>query len=199
MRALAAIAIVLAGVGASPSVARADDAMTFAATDGGPYRLDAGFFAAMPAGLPSGIEDGAVIGATRACGCAFAYGARIAVTGITESSEAYTASDIDVRARATAALRHAVGRTELALRLGAGANIVYEDRTRNGGDRAGLTGDALETRTLAALPAADLEAVIAMHVIGPWLVIASGGPTAEILDGGLHGGFVAGVGIGWQP
>ena len=90
-------------------------------------------------------------------------------------------------------MRHAIGRGEIALRLGAGANIVYEDRTRNGGERAGLMGDALGTRAVAALPAADLEAVLALHVRGPWLVVASGGPTAELFDGGVHSGFVAGI------
>jgi hypothetical protein len=165
----------------------------------GPYRVDAGLYTGMPAGLPAGIEPGLGLGITRECGCVFAYGARLDIAGITESSEAWTASDIDTRLRVFAALHHSAGRGELSLRLAGGTNLVYEDRVRNGGDRAGLTGDALETHTVAALPAADLEAVISLHLIGPWLVIASGGPTAEILNSELHGGFVAGLAVGWQP
>jgi hypothetical protein len=182
------------------ATAVADDTIVLAPrAETGPDRVDAGLYTGMAAGLPSGLEPGLGIGITHECGCWFAYGARLAVAGITESSEAYTASDIDFRVRVIAAIHHSVGRGELSLRLGAGTNIVYEDRVRNGGDRAGLTGDALETRTVAALPAADLEGVITLHVIGPWLFIASGGPTVEILNSAAHGGFVAGLAVGWQP
>jgi hypothetical protein len=187
-------------VALASAVATADDTIVLAPrAEPGPYRLDAGLYAGMPAGLPSGLEPGFGAGVTRECGCMFAYGARFSIAGITESSDAYTASDIDLRLRATGSLRHAIGRGELSLRLGAGVNVVYEDRVRNGGDRAGLTGDALQTRALAALPAADLEGVVTMHLIGPWLVAISAGPTADILNGALHGGFVAGLAIGWQP
>ena len=187
-------------LGLTCATAVADDTIMLAPRgEPGPDRVDAGLYAGMPAGLPSGLEPGLGIGVTRECGCVFAYGLRLAVAGITESSEAYTTSDIDFRARVIAALHHSIGRGELSLRLGGGTNVVYEDRVRNGGNRAGLTGDALETRTVAALPAADLEGVIALHVIGPWLVIASGGPTIEILNSSVHGGFVAGLAVGWQP
>jgi hypothetical protein len=191
---IAAVALVGATRGA-----RADDNLTLPARAGGPDRVDAGVFIGEPAALPAGIASGVELGVARADGSAFAYGARLAIAGITESSEAFTASDLDIRGRVTAALRHAIGRGELALRLGAGANVVYEDRTRNGGSRAGLMGSALETHTLGTLPAVDLEAVIALHVYGPWLVVASGGPTADVLHGGVYGGFVAGIAIGWQP
>jgi hypothetical protein len=191
---------VFVGIAFVSATAAADDTIVLTPrSDAGPYRFDAGAYAGMPAGLPAGIEPGIGLGAMRECGCAFAYGARLAIAGITESSEEYTTSDLDFRARLTVALRHVVGRGELALRLGGGANIVYEDRVRNGGDRAGLTGDALQTRTVAALPAIDLEGVISLHVIGAWMVIASAGPTGEILNSNIHGGFVGGLAIGWQP
>jgi hypothetical protein len=191
---------VLAFVAATSATASADDTIVLTPrSEPGPYRVDAGFYTGMPAGLPAGLEPGVGAGVTRDCGCLFAYGARLAVAGTTESSQAFTTSDVDLRLRATGSLHHSIGRGELSLRLGAGVNVVYEDRVRNGGDRAGLTGDALETRALAALPAADLEGVLALHLIGPWLVIASGGPTADILNGALHGGFVAELAIGWQP
>ena len=180
-------------------VARADENLTLPTRAGGPDRVDAGVFIGQPAALPAGVASGVEVGVARAYGPAFAYGARLAVAGITESSEAFTASDLDFRGRATAALGHVIGRGELALRLGAGANLVYEDRTRNGGGRAGLMGSALETHTLGALPAVDLEAVLALHVYGPWLVVVTGGGTADLRDGGVFGGFVAGIAIGWQP
>ncbi|HEY1814778.1 MAG TPA: hypothetical protein VGG74_20670 [Kofleriaceae bacterium] len=199
MKSLAAFTLVVGSVLAC-TPAFADDTIVLSPrSEPGPYRVDAGLYEGMPAGLPAGIEPGIGLGFTRECGCVFAYGVRLAIAGITESSEAWTASDVDTRLRVFAALHHSVGRGELSLRLGGGTNIVYEDRVRNGGDRAGLTGDALGTRTVAALPAADLEAVVALHLIGPWLVIASAGPTAEILNSELHGGFVAGVAVGWQP
>jgi hypothetical protein len=108
-------------------------------------------------------------------------------------------TDQELRVRATIAARHDAGRATLALRLGGGANVVYEDRTRNGGDRAGLMGSALETRALAALPAVDAEAVIGLRVAGAWRFVASGGPTVELFDSALHGGFVAELGVGWNP
>jgi len=199
VRSRAALAVMVA-IACPAELARADDyEHSFATRPGGPYLVDGGFFVGMPAALPAGMAPGAVVGVQRACGCAFAYGVRLAVAAITESSEAYTASDIDMRARATAAVRHAIGRGDLALRLGVGTNVVYEDRTRNGGTRAGLTGSALETQAVAALPAADLEAVIGLHVAGPWLFVATGGPTIDVLDGHARGGWIASIGVGWQP
>ena len=76
---------------------------------------------------------------------------------------------------------------------------MHEDRARNQGARAGLTGGDLETSALAAFPAADLEGVVALHIVGPWLLTVSGGPTAIVADGALHGGWTAQLGAGWQP
>jgi len=35
--------------------------------------------------------------------------------------------------------------------------------------------------------------------VGRWFLTISGGPTAIIADGALHGGWTALLGAGWQP
>jgi hypothetical protein len=80
-----------------------------------------------------------------------------------------------------------------------GPTFVYEDRVRNQGMRAGLTGSDLETSSLATVPAAELEAVVAVHVAGPWLMILSGGPSLLVSDGATHAGWTTQMGVGWQP
>ena len=92
-----------------------------------------------------------------------------------------------------------MARRVIGLRLGLGTTIVREDRTRQEGMRAGLTGSALETVEYAALPAGEVEGVVALHLFGPWLVIASGGPSADVLDGTTRGGWIAQLSVGWQP
>jgi len=62
-----------------------------------------------------------------------------------------------------------------------------------------LTGTALETSAFTTVPAVDLEAVIAVHILGPWLLAMSGGPSLARLDGGAHWGFTGQLGVGWQP
>ncbi len=172
---------------------------TFAVKSTGTLRLDGAMLVAMPSALPSGMATGLSAGITRECGCLLAYGARVQWAYISESSTFWNVTQQDLRLRATGSLRHAFGRGSLALQLGLGTNIVYEDRTRAQGMAAMLSGSALETRAVAALPAADLEAVVALHVAGPWLMIASGGPSVDILSGNLRGGWTAELGVGWQP
>jgi len=92
-----------------------------------------------------------------------------------------------------------VGRGTFGLRLGLGTTVVHEDRTRNQGAAAGLTGGALATSALAALPAGDLEAVVSVHVAGPWLLTLSGGPSAFVSEGAFHAAWIAALGAGWQP
>jgi len=65
--------------------------------------------------------------------------------------------------------------------------------------RAGLSGTDLENSSTTMLPAADLDAVVALHVAGPWLLVTSGGPSLDVLDGKLHGGWSAQLGVAWQP
>jgi len=95
--------------------------------------------------------------------------------------------------------RASAGRGTIGLRIGVGGTLVHESRVRNQGMRAGLMGSELETSAFRLLPAADLDAVVALHVAGPWLLMTSGGPSVDLLDGKLHGGWSAQLGVAWQP
>jgi hypothetical protein len=163
----------------------------------GPLAIDGGLVVGAPAALPTGLSTG--VGAGVLYGRTLAFGARASWTGATESSTVWTVSHTDLRLRATGALQHAVGRGTLGLRLGLGATVVHESRDRNQGMRAMLTGSDLMTTAWAALPAADLEAVVTVHIAGPWLLAVAGGPSLAISDGGAHAGWTAGLGVGWQP
>lgn len=206
LRAVTSAIFVLA---ASATSARADNGRlltddTFAVHEGGNLVLDAGLLIGFPAALPTGMSTGIGAGITRQCGCLFSYGARASwSTASATSSEkvgdppAWTVSHSDLRLRAIGAIRHAAGRGTLALRLGVGATIVHEVREPVQAMRAGRTDQI--TRAFATLPAADLEAVISVHVIGPWLMVVSGGPSVDLFAGNLHGGFTAQLGVAWQP
>jgi hypothetical protein len=172
---------------------------TFALSSPGPYLVDAGLLAALPAALPSGISTGIGAGLMHECGCRFGYGVRASWSTETASSVTWTVTHWDTRLRAVGEIRYEAGRGTLALRLGAGTTIVHEHRVRNQGMRAGLTGSELEDSATDALPAGELEAVVGLRITGPWLAMISAGPSLEVLDGGLRGGWVAQIGVGWQP
>jgi hypothetical protein len=160
------------------------------AVDGG---LVVGFPAALPTGLATGVGAGVTMGRT------LALGARAAWVTATESSLPWTVTHSDLRLRTTAALQAAPGRATIGLRLGLGGTLVHETRVRNQGMRAGLSGSELETSSFAMLPAADLDAVVALHIAGPWLLVTSGGPSIDLVDGKLRGGWSAELGVAWQP
>lgn len=164
---------------------------------GGRLTLDLGLVLGLPAtwqtGLSAGVGGGFMYGRT------FTWGVRASWSTSTESSIAWKVTHQDIRLRAAAAVQHSLGRGAFALRLGLGPTFIYEDRVRNQGARAGLTGSDLETSSLATVPAAELEAVIAVHVGGPWLFILSGGPSLLVSDGIVHGGWTTQLGAGWQP
>ena len=172
---------------------------TFAVTHGGPYLVDAGLLVGEPAALPAGITTGIGAGLMRECGCLLSYGARASWSTESVSTTAWTVTHWDMRLRAVGMIRHDAGRGLLALRLGAGATIVHEHRLRNQGMRAGLTGSDLETSATDTLPAVDLEAVVGVRVTGPWLALISAGPSFDVLGGSLRGGWIAQIGVGWQP
>lgn len=77
------------------------------------------------------------------------------------------------------------------MRLGIGPTFVHETRDRNQSSR--------QTSALSTIPATDLEAVIAVHVWNRWLLVMSGGPDVSWSAGTAHAGWVAQIGVGWQP
>lgn len=187
---------------ASPVVAHAGPRLlgddTFAVHPPGALAVDGGLAVALPAALPAGISTGGGAGVSRARGVV-AWGARLAVTSATASSMTWTVTHTDVRLVATGAIRHTAGRGTIALRFGLGTIVVHEHRVRNQGMRAGLTGSELETSATRALPAAELAANVTLQVRGPWALELAGGPTAEIFDGRVRGGWIAQVGVAWRP
>ena len=199
-----AIVVLACGVGLSRT-SRADDGAQLASTreetwgyrSTGDVMVDGGLVVGFPAALPTGLARGVGLGVTS--GRSLAWGARAAWVTATESSLPWTVTHSDLRLRATGAVQAAAGRGVVALRLGLGGTLVHESRVRNQGMRAVLSGDALATSTFAMLPAADLDVVVALHVAGPWLLVTSGGPSIDVLDGALHGGWSAQLGLAWQP
>jgi hypothetical protein len=171
---------------------------TFAVPSHGPLLLDGGLLVAMPSVLPAGMTTGVGAGITRECSCWWSYGARAAWSQLTSSDMVWTVAHQEYRLRADAAVRHSFGRGTLALRLDLGTTIIHEDRIRNQSTHLPPAG-ALESKAIAAVPAGELEAVVSLHIAGPWLFVVSGGPAADIYNGGLRGGWIAQLGVGWQP
>jgi hypothetical protein len=150
-----------------------------------------------PAALATGFSTGVAAGAS--FGRLVAWGLRTSLSTASESSVAWRVTQADVKLRATAALQRQVGRGRLALRLGLGPTIVRETRLRNQGMRAGLTGSDLQTSSVRAFAAGDLEAVVGVHIAGAWLLTTSAGPSLTLVDGGARWGWTAQIGVGWQP
>jgi hypothetical protein len=186
---------------AYPRSATADDALasddTWHYRSSGRLAVDGGLALGFPAALPTGLSTGVAAGVT--VGQSLTWGARASWVTATESSLPWTVTHSDLRLRITGGVQTSPGRGTIGLRLGLGGTLVHETRVRNQGMRAGLTGSELETSSLAMLPAADLDAVIALHVAGPWLLVTSGGPSIDLLDGKAHGGWNAELGLAWQP
>ena len=192
----------VAALALTASAARADDGRRpidedWPVQSAGSLAVDAGLVLALPATWQTGLSSGIGAGVTR--GRRFAWGVRGSWSTATESSLVWTVSHDDFRLRGVAALQQPAGRGVFALRLGLGPTFVYEHRTRNQGARAGLSGNELETSALAVFPAVDLEGVVTLHILGRWSLVLSGGPTALVADGALHGGWTAQLGVGWQP
>ena len=95
----------------------------------------------------------------------------------TESSTDWAVTHTELRLRAAADFQHVAGRGAFGIRLGVGPTIVHETRDRNQAMRAGLTGSAAQTTAFSTLPSIDLDAVIGVHIAGPWLLMMSGGRT----------------------
>lgn len=159
--------------------------------------IDGGLVFGFPAALPTGVASG--IGGGFTYGHMLAWGARASWSRASDSSLAWAATQDEFRLRLAGSVQHSAGRGMLALRLSLGTTVVHEDRMRNQGMRAGLTGSALETTATSALPAGELEAVVGIHVRGPWIVAMSGGPSIDVVNGAAHAGWTAELGVAWQP
>lgn len=159
--------------------------------------IDGGLVVGFPTALPTGMSKG--IGAGITFGdCPLRWGARAAWVTASESTLAWQVTHSDLRLRLTGSAQHDAGRGSLGVRFGAGGTLVHESRLRNQGDRAGLMGDALETSAFVLVPAADLEAVVGLHVIRSWMIVISGGPSLAIVDGGPHWSWTAQLGVAWR-
>jgi hypothetical protein len=198
MRRLLAALLLL---GLFPAAARGDESLSVSDVwevhSGGPLTLDGGLVLALPTALGTGLSSG--VGAGVTYGRRLAWEVRASWSTATESSIPWTVTQDDIKLRAGAVLQHDFGRGRVGLRLGLGPTIVYESRLRNQGGRAGLPPGALETTDAALFAAGDLEAVVGLHVFGPWLLALSGGPSLAIGSSGTARlGWASLIGIGWQ-
>ena len=111
------------------------------------------------------------------CGCHFAYGARASWSTSPSRRRRGPSITTDLRLRATGSMRHDAGRGTSRCGSALGPTIVHEvrDAQRARWKRANRSA----TRACDTVPAGDLEAVFAVHVAGPWLAVASGGPVAR--------------------
>jgi len=171
---------------------------SFAVRPGGPLSVDGGLVLGFPTALPTGLSKGIGGGVTFGA-CPLRWGARAAWVTATESTQAWEVTHSDLRLRVTGSAQHDSGRGSFGIRLGAGGTLIHESRLRAQGMRAGLSGDELETSTFAMVPAADLEAVVSVHVLGPWLLVMSGGPSVALVDGEHKMSWTAELGVAWQP
>jgi hypothetical protein len=197
MRRLVLVAsLALPRTGAAEGPAVVSD--SFAYRPGGDLLVDGGLVVGFPTALPTGFSRGVGAGITFGH-CPLRWGARIAWVSATESTLAWQVTNSDLRMRATGSLQHDAGRGSIGLRLGIGGTLVHESRLRNQGERAGLTGDELATSERALVPAADLDAVVTLHLIGPWLLMMSAGPSVAAISGDAHASWTAELGIAWRP
>lgn len=179
---------------ALPAIGRADEA---AAPPRRHLLLDAGVSAARPAAMPAGLSSG--VGAGVAIGRTFAWGARAAWSSATEYTSSWIVRQSDLKLRAVGSLQRAAGRGSFGLRLGVGGTLVHETRTRDQGERAGLTGEELRTTAWRMLPGGELELAVSLRVVGPWVAVVSGGPSLHLMDGDPRSGWIGSLGAAWQP
>jgi hypothetical protein len=162
--------------------------------------LDAQLVLALPAALATGLSTGVGANYSRRATQSgmFAYGASASWSTATEYTLIDAVRNDDIRLRLCGLVQRPIGRGILALRLSAGGTLVYEDRTRAQGNRAGLSGSALDTTTWSMLPAADAEGVVFLRVWESWGMSVSGGPTLHIVNSGARWGWTSGLGVTWQ-
>lgn len=192
---LAVLAVALAYGGP----AAADDVTSAARTPRN--TVDAQLVLALPAALAPGLSSG--VGASYLRGATagghLAWGGRASWSTATEYTRTEAVRNDDIRLRLSGVVRHLAGRGWFGARVGVGATVVYENRTRAQGSRAGLTGSDLENSAWYLLPAADLEGVVVLRVWGDWGMSLEGGPTLHLVDGDARFGWTTALGVTWQP
>jgi len=162
--------------------------------------VDGHLLLASPAALSTGMSAGVGLAFMRVAtrGGLLAWGARASWSTTTEYSRTEIVRNDDIRFRLCGQIQHAVGRGLFGLRVGLGGTLVYEDRTRAQGARAGLTGSQLEDTVWSLLPAADVEGIVVLQIWNSWGMSVSGGPAMHWRDSGLHAGWTSGLGVTWQ-
>lgn len=192
---LIAVCVSWSGTTRAQGVTQGDDTWSYASR--GELAVDAGLALGDPAAPPTGMGKG--VGAGVDLGRALSWGLRAAWLTSSESSLVWNVTHDDLQLRLTGGLRARVGRGSFGLRLGLGGTLVHESRERSQGSRAGLSGGELSSSSWKMLPALDLDAVVALHIAGAWLMVLSAGPSAALFEGSARAGWNAHVGAAWQP
>lgn len=159
--------------------------------------VDAGLVVGFPTALPTGLSRGVGASASFTDGPA-RLGLRAAWVTATESTMTWEVTHSDLQLRLLAGVEHVAGRGTFGLRFGGGGTLVHESRLRVQGARAGLTGEDLQTSAWAMVPAADLHAVVALGLGGPWHLSLAGGPSIALVDSEIAWSWNAQLGIGWS-
>ena len=193
-----ATAIVLAASGARADDARrpVDDDWPVQST--GPLAVDAGLVLALPATWQTGLSSGIGAGVTR--GRRFAWGVRGSWSTATESSLVWTVSHDDFRLRAVGRGPAAGRARRLRAAPRAGPDLRLRAPNAQPGRARRPDREAISNRRRwPRFPARIWRAWSRVHIVGRWSLMLSGGPTAIVADGALHGGWTAQLGAGWQP
>lgn len=178
--------------GAAP--AWAEDAVTAPAEAtptafGARWRVDAGLLAGLPAALGTGMTAGVGAGVLHAG--TLTWGARASYSQATEYTTTWATTHYEVRLRAVGALQKQLGRGFIGLRLGAGATFLYEVRDRAQAARLGSAGVGLNTSASTVLPGGELEAFLALPIVGPIGLGLSAGPSLHLVPNSDGGGWTA--------
>ncbi len=181
----------------SPVEAAAAPTPTDAPAAAGNWRVDAGMLTGLPAALATGLTSGMGAGVLHAG--TLTWGARASYSQATEYTTTWAVTHHEVRLRADGALQRQIGRGFVGLRLGAGVTALYEVRLRAQAARLGDAGGALNTSAWNALPGAELEAFVALPIVGPIGLGLSAGPSLHIFQGGVTPGWLAQLTAVWWP
>lgn len=160
------------------------------------WRLEAGLLTALPAALPVGLSTGVAAGVVHAG--TLTWGARASWSQATEYTETWAVTHQEIRLRALGILQHNLGRATIGLQLGLGATVLYESRLRAQAARLGDAGLALNQSAWSALPAADLQAAIALPVVDAFGLTLAGGPSVHLFQGGAIIGWQAFLAANWN-